>query len=120
MVVQSNWAFCVRKYRNHSREMPNACGFGGVPLLVHNAVRSAPRGKPYHKKLPSFRRGPSQSLRIRFASASVKEPHSPADVPISAFGSYLQRFGSSITPSLTPSMASQALTTAAVAAVTLH
>jgi hypothetical protein len=67
-------------------------------------IRSA--RQPYQRKLPSLRRGPSQSFRIRFASASVKDPQSPADVPISALGSYVQRDGSSMTLSLTPSMES--------------
>ena len=54
------------------------------------------------------------------ASASVKAPQSPAEVPTSALGSYVHRFGSSITPSFTPSMPSQPATAAAVAAASFH
>src|SRR5216110_1477919 len=70
--------------------------------------------------LPSSRVGPCHSLLMMAASASVNVPHSPADVPMSAFGSYVQRFGSSMTPSFTPSMASHAVMAAVVAAASLH
>src|SRR5687767_1529061 len=100
--------------------MPNGTGRRGVPRLVHSALRSAPRGKPYHMNEPSSRRGPSHIFRMMFASASVNAPQSPADDPTSALGSYLQRFGSSMTPSFTPSMESQAATAAATAASSLH
>src|SRR6476660_114612 len=98
----------------------NGCALSGVPRLVQSAFRSAPRGSPYQRTLPSSRRGPSHILRITAASASVNVPQSPAVVPTSALGSYVQRWGSSSTPSLTPSMASHDATAAAVAAASLH
>src|SRR5262245_9716381 len=120
MVVQSNCGFCVMKNFSQSSANVKAWGWGGVPLVAANGVRSDPHGIPYQRKLPSSRVGPCQSLRIRSASACVNAPHCPADVPTSVFGSKVQLFGLSRTPSFTPSMPSHAATAAAVAAVSLH
>src|SRR5262245_29156564 len=108
------------KYFNQSTEKANACGCKGVPRVGANGVRSAPQGIPYQRKLPSSFVGPCQSFRIRSTSACVNAPHCPEDVPKSAFGSKVQLFGFSRTPSFTPSMASHAATAAAVAAASLH
>src|SRR5215813_7346714 len=108
------------KYFNQSTAEANACGCNGVPLLPANGLRSDPQGIPYQRKLPSSFVGPCQSFRITSTSACVNAPHCPADVPTSVFGSKVQLFGLSRTPSFTPSMASHAETAAAVAAASLH
>jgi hypothetical protein len=108
------------KYRSQSMANPNACGWSGVPRVAASGLRSVPRIGPYHSGPPSRRRGPSQILRMMSASTCVITPHSPACVPMRPFGSNVQRRGSSITPSLTPSLPSHAAIAAEVAAASLH
>src|SRR6266511_2305394 len=87
--------------------------------LVPASPRSeAPRSRPNHNRLPVVAlTGPSQILRTALASAGVR--HVAGSLPglqIDSVGSYLHFLGSLITPSATPSSASQAAIAALVTA----
>src|ERR1700722_11207718 len=82
----------------YSRETLKGFPIKDGALEPPRADRSAPRDGPYQRNFPSCPRGPSHTLRTTSASASVKIL-SPTLVPIRPLGSYLQRLGSSMTPS---------------------
>ena len=85
-VVQSHFGSWSRKYWHHSRGMEKGFPVSGEPPVPASAERSVPRARPYHRKLPSCPRGPSQIFRTTSASASVNVL-SPTLVPTSSFGS---------------------------------